>query len=132
MSNPKLATPRHLRASTAFEGDAQHRAVRGYDKPESALYEKEPHKLFDKSVSSLEKGEDALIFIEVRQMSPQWVVELPDGRELARVTQRYLKQPPYVVCFSRGEGLADEEVDCQDRAEVLRLLVARMPREYRQ
>jgi len=78
-----------------------------------------------------DRGEDALTFMLVREMSPQWEVALPDGRQIARVTERYIKEPPYVVCFDRGEGLAEEEVECEDRDEVVALILERMPEEFR-
>lgn len=78
-----------------------------------------------------ERGEDALNFVQVREMSPQWEVRLPDGRQFARVTERYLKEPPYVVCFDRGDGLAEEEIALEDRDEVVALLLERMPSEFR-
>jgi hypothetical protein len=78
-----------------------------------------------------ERGEDALNFVQVREMSPQWEVRLPDGRQLARVTERYLKEPPYVVCFDRCDGLAEEEIALEDRDEVVALLLERMPSEFR-
>lgn len=77
------------------------------------------------------KGEDALTFVEVRKLSPQWEVMLPDGSQLARVTERYIKEPPYVVCFDRGDGLAEEEIELEDRDEVVALLLERMPEEFR-
>ena len=71
------------------------------------------------------RGEDALAFIQVRDYSPQWEVVLPDQTPFARVTERFIAEPPFVVC------IGDNETKCRDRDEVMKVLLSHMPERFR-
>ena len=72
-------------------------------------------------------GEDALTFIQVRDLSPQWEVVLSDETPFARVTERFLlgREFEYVV------SIGDQDTECRDRDEVMEVLLKQMPEEFR-
>lgn len=61
-------------------------------------------------------SEEELEFRQVRDLTPQWEVFVGD-RYVARVTERVIAQPPYVISWPDGR---DEF--CQDRDTVCSLL----------
>ena len=65
-------------------------------------------------------GEDDLLFEEIRQFSPQWRVSLPDGSELAIVTERFISEPRYNIRID-GHDVAQHETE----QEVLDTLLER-------
>jgi hypothetical protein len=63
---------------------------------------------------------DELDFIQVRTGTDQWVVKFRD-HYIARVTERVIATPPYVVSLPRGDG--EMEVYLRHRDQVVELLV---------
>ena len=60
--------------------------------------------------------EKDLIFKQVRQFSPQWEVSFRK-KEIARVTERIISQPRYIVSWDSNEQ------KCRSRAEVIKVLL---------
>ena len=73
------------------------------------------------------RGEDALLFTQVREFSPQWEVALPDETPLARVTERF----PLGREFEYVVSIGNEDTDCRDRDEVVAVLLSHMPERFR-
>lgn len=73
------------------------------------------------------QGEDALTFVQVRGLSPQWEVVLPDKTQLARVTERFSlgREFEYVVCIE------EKDTECRDRDEVMEVLLKHMLERFR-
>lgn len=71
------------------------------------------------------RTEDQVAFYQVRDGSPQWEVWV-DGWYVARVTERYVSTPPYVINFDRDDDTTDvyhdNRVDVVD--EILRYVNA--------
>jgi len=61
--------------------------------------------------------EDDLVFVETRQLSPQWEIQV-DGKVLAIVTERLVSEPPYNVRLMDHSDHTFEE-----RAQVIEFLL---------
>ena len=68
---------------------------------------------------TLEEFGEELEFEEVRQLSPQWLVKYRQS-EIAIVTERYIKEPKYVVTLSFANK--EEEYSFNTRDEVMNCL----------
>lgn len=66
---------------------------------------------------------DTLRFVEVRQQSPQWAVFLGE-RQVARVTERYIATPPFVVTLIDVNREDVDESKHEDRDGVMAAIVA--------
>ena len=84
-----------------------------------------------------EQISDRLDFHVVRQGTPQWEVyyraedDESKGVQVARVTERFIKTPPYVVNLVRaGEDIAGGETEHEDRDTAFAAIVAHVRAEF--